>query len=77
VDEQRVKEVIYCPRAKSDFTPCVARDGELAMADPDRTHPYGCCVGCDGNVANLFKRLVEKYTDLKKSTETPPQLPHP
>lgn len=31
---------IDCPRAKSDMTPCVLRDGELAADD------RGCCVGC-------------------------------
>src|SRR5438477_2388739 len=31
---------VDCPRAKSDMTPCVLRDGELAADD------RGCCVGC-------------------------------
>ena len=30
-----------CPRAKSDMTPCVIKDGELARADTRH------CVGCD------------------------------
>lgn len=31
---------IDCPRAKSEMTPCMARDGHLALADDGR------CVGC-------------------------------
>lgn len=31
---------IDCPRAKSWMTPCIARDGHLAVADD------GKCVGC-------------------------------
>jgi hypothetical protein len=31
---------VGCPRAKSDMTPCIARDGHLAMYDD------GQCVGC-------------------------------
>jgi hypothetical protein len=54
---------IDCPRAKSDMTPCVLRDGELAADD------RGCCVGCGeridksapqtgGGDARLSPRLV-------------------
>lgn len=32
---------VGCPRAHSDMTPCIARDGQLALADDDR------CVGCN------------------------------
>lgn len=31
---------VPCPRAKSDMTPCVEGDGELALADDKR------CIGC-------------------------------
>jgi hypothetical protein len=32
---------VGCPYAKSDMTPCIARDGRLALADATRA-----CVGC-------------------------------
>lgn len=47
---------VGCPRAKSDMTPCVARDGHLAVAD------NGVCVGCGYLPANLFKELVWEVT---------------
>jgi hypothetical protein len=31
---------VGCPRAKTDMTPCIARDGHLALASD------GKCVGC-------------------------------
>jgi hypothetical protein len=38
-------EHVGCPRARSDMTPCIARDGSLALADRD--DPLGqTCVGC-------------------------------
>lgn len=46
---------IGCPRAKSDMTPCVARDGRLATDD-------GECVGCNRNAADLFRDLVRFVT---------------
>lgn len=47
---------IGCPRAKSDMTPCVARDGDLADADDS------VCVGCGSNSSNLLKELVKEVT---------------
>lgn len=49
-------EHIGCPRAKSDMTPCVARDGQLACDDE------GKCVGCWKHPATLLKELVEELT---------------
>jgi hypothetical protein len=49
---------IDCPRAKSDMTPCVARDGKLALTDD------GLCVGCLQHPAELLKDLVPKYIAL-------------
>lgn len=37
----RVVRVVACPRAKSDTSPCVLRDGDLAVTDDGR------CAGCD------------------------------
>ncbi len=39
---------LQCPREQSSMTPCIARDGSLAVADA-----Y-LCVGCDHLVANLL-----------------------
>jgi hypothetical protein len=35
---------VGCPRARSDMTPCIARDGHLALAGD----PPSDCVGCFG-----------------------------
>lgn len=48
-------EVIYCPRAQSDYTPCVARDGRLALADA------GMCVGCGWEPRYLLGDLAQRY----------------
>jgi hypothetical protein len=40
---------LKCPREKSAYTPCVARDGALAMADA------GVCVGCSRGVTRLLE----------------------
>jgi hypothetical protein len=53
--------VIVCPRAKTDMTPCVARDGKLAICEIHHEATY--CVGCERNVAELFRDLVKKYVD--------------
>jgi len=50
-------EHIGCPRAKSDMTPCVARDGHLAVASD------GNCVGCFANPADLLTELVRAVTN--------------
>jgi hypothetical protein len=47
---------VACPRARSDMTPCVARDGHTAVADD------GVCVGCGANPADLLKELVWEAT---------------
>lgn len=47
---------IGCPRAKTDMTPCVARDGDLAAE-------IGTCVGCGQHAANLLTELVKTVTE--------------
>lgn len=47
---------IGCPRAKSDMTPCVARDG-ISATDVD-----GECVGCSAHPASLLEALVREVT---------------
>jgi hypothetical protein len=49
-------EHIGCPRANSDMTPCVARDGRSACADD------GVCVGCGEHPAYLLRDLVRHVT---------------
>ena len=49
-------EHVGCPRAKSDMTPCTARDGHLAVAD------NGGCVGCFEDPADLLAELVKEVT---------------
>lgn len=49
-------EHVGCPRAKSDMTPCVARDGTLALLDD------GTCVGCRQHPATLLLQLVWELT---------------
>jgi hypothetical protein len=58
-------EYVGCPRAKSDMTPCAARDGGAAMLD-DAT-----CVGCRVDVADALRDLVREVT---KPTDV--QLPN-
>lgn len=49
---------IGCPHAKTDMTPCVARDGHTAVAND------GVCVGCGNHPADLLTDLVRKVTAL-------------
>jgi hypothetical protein len=42
---------VGCPRAKSDMTPCIARDGALALADEL------CCVGCGQLPTTLLREI--------------------
>lgn len=47
---------VGCPQARSDMTPCVARDGRTA-------DEAGVCVGCGVNTADAFTELVKAVTD--------------
>lgn len=51
--------VIGCPYAPSDNIACAARDGRLAVADD------GLCIGCERQVAELFKTLVSRHVNLR------------
>jgi hypothetical protein len=44
-----------CPRAKTWMTPCIARDGGLAVADD------GVCVGCGEMPRALLDDLAKRY----------------
>lgn len=47
---------VGCPWAKSDMTPCVARDGRLAI-----TVPPSQCVGCGNYLPFLLKDLADDW----------------
>lgn len=47
---------VGCPRAKTNMTPCVARDGSTACTDD------GQCVGCRHHPADLLTGLVREVT---------------
>lgn len=47
-------ENLDCPRAKSDMTPCLARDGRTAMT------LGGYCVGCEEHILWLMKDELTK-----------------
>lgn len=51
-------EMVGCPWAKSDMTPCIARDGHLAQA-PSRKGPQ--CAGCGNTLAYLYRDLASDY----------------
>lgn len=44
---------VGCPRAATDMTPCVARDGSLACTDA----PEALCVGCGKSPSALLGGL--------------------
>jgi len=55
---------IGCPYAKSDMTPCVARDGQVAEAlEASTGHQHCVCVGCAHNAADLLRDLVREVTE--------------
>ncbi len=47
---------LQCPREKSDMTPCVARDGDLAMSNDFH------CVGCGVSVNSILEGEKAKIT---------------
>jgi hypothetical protein len=50
---------VGCPWAKSDMTPCVARDGHLALAGVTGARVQ--CVGCGNYLAFLYRDLADDY----------------
>lgn len=50
---------LKCPREKSDMTPCIARDGHLAVTYSYGTHAI--CVGCEHGVLTLLAKEKEKH----------------
>lgn len=50
---------LICPREKSDATPCVARDGQLAVAFDNVDRPL--CVGCEHDLVALDATETAKH----------------
>jgi hypothetical protein len=48
---------LVCPRETSDMTPCVARDGQLAVG---QKFSEEICVGCEWDVLGLLERERSK-----------------
>ena len=47
------RQTLSCPREQSTMTPCVARDGGLAVVLDRAGRPL--CVGCESNVSDLME----------------------
>jgi hypothetical protein len=45
-------EQLVCPREKSEMTPCIARDGHLALTD---RYDNPVCVGCEHGLNTLME----------------------
>lgn len=63
-------EHIGCPRAKSDMTPCIARDGASALADNQN------CVGCNEppqGIDGLLQELRHALTGKSPAPVTNPR----
>lgn len=54
-------EHVGCPRAKSDMTPCVARDGKSATSNK-------VCVGCGAHPIDLLVELVREASKTPQQT---------
>jgi hypothetical protein len=59
---------LSCPREKSDMTPCIARDGGLAVADG---FSLGVCVGCGADLQSLFETEKSKHLDQAEPVARP------
>ena len=57
---------IDCPHAKSSMTPCIARDGALALADDPQE-----CVGCGNAPQVLLEELAHRYQPAVEATYEP------
>jgi len=53
---------IACPWAKSDMSPCIARDGRLALS----SGMSQVCVGCGHTPAHQVRDLASEYEPARK-----------
>jgi hypothetical protein len=61
-------QYVGCPYAKSDMTPCIARDGHLALTDPDAPEPV--CVGCGHEPRDLLAELGREHEPAAEAERT-------
>lgn len=60
---------VGCPRARSDMTPCIARDGAIALDD------LGSCVGCGRQPHGLGGLLQDLRHEVTGDSPAPVTLP--
>ena len=71
MEADKLKAIIYertgimaselvCPREKSFMTPCICRDGDLAMTDNKK------CISCNISVFELLEEEGDKNKRIKK-----------
>jgi len=61
---------IDCPYARSFMTPCIARDGRLALDDGDFPRRERECVGCGHDPRALIHDLGERYAPARRYRQT-------
>lgn len=52
-------KIIGCPHAKSEWSPCLARDGAMVLAG-DSPQSDGVCVCCEMSPEDLLRELVDR-----------------
>jgi hypothetical protein len=69
--------MIDCPRAKSAMTPCIARDGSLALTSrpeagdsPEVQRQAFRCVGCMAYPRTLLINLAKGYAPARRYVQT-------
>lgn len=55
---------LVCPREQSDMTPCLARDGRMAV------YGDGACVGCGAAVGDLIDQERQRESQACPPTTT-------
>lgn len=53
------KKDLQCPREKTFMTPCIARDGRLAVCFG--AFKGAICVGCEKSVSGLHKQELDQH----------------
>lgn len=62
---------VACPWAKSDMTPCIARDGRLALAGDPPTY----CLGCGQYLSELWHDLAGVHDPADRMLSARPHDP--
>ena len=60
---------IVCPRERTYMTPCIARDGALALDDGDDSS-LARCVGCDITPRRALEGLAKHYPPAKAALQS-------